>query len=131
MAHDSAAMGHGAQAAHGSGHEEHPPTTIKQYVLIGVVLTVITIVELWLSYSPFPDGLIIALLLILSAVKFGTVVMLFMHLQFDSRLFRFLFFFGLTLASVILLALIALFWTDPHHRSGPPEGATTTQSSGH
>ena len=40
-------MSHEAHVeAHGG---EHPPTTIREYVLIGAVLTVVTAVELWCS----------------------------------------------------------------------------------
>lgn len=92
-----------------SHHTEHPPTTIRQYVLIGLILTAITAVELWLSYSGLPHGPLIAGLLILSAVKFAMVVALFMHLRFDNPLFWRLFVFGLALAASLLLALIALF----------------------
>lgn len=93
-------------------HEEHPPTTLRQYVLIGVVLAAITGVELWLSYSPLARGVMITGLLLLSAVKFATVVALFMHLKFDSKYFTRFFVMGIVLAAVILTALLALFWND-------------------
>lgn len=93
-------------------HEEHPPTTIRQYVLIGLVLAVITGIELWLSYSPLARGVMITGLLLLSAVKFAIVVALFMHLRFDSKHFTRMFVMGLVLAGALLLALVALFWND-------------------
>ena len=103
MEHEAAAHGHG---------NEHPPTTIRQYVIIGAILTAITVVELWLSYSGFADAVLIGGLIALSAVKFGIVVALFMHLKFDSPLFRRMFMFGLVLAACIMLALMALFAND-------------------
>ena len=92
---------------------EHPPTTIRQYVLIGAILTILTLIELWLSYSGLPHGPLIAALLVFSAIKFAIVVALFMHLRFDNRLFTRMFLFGLVLAGSLLLALLGLF-SDNH-----------------
>ncbi|MBM4443379.1 MAG: cytochrome C oxidase subunit IV family protein [Candidatus Rokubacteria bacterium] len=83
----------------------------RQYVIIGVILTIITAIELWISYSPLGD-LIIPLLIVLSAAKFIAVVAFFMHLRFDHQLLTRFFVFGFALAAAILFALIALFWTD-------------------
>lgn len=92
--------------------EGHPPSTIRQYVATGVILTAITAVELFISYSALPHGLMITLLIGLSAVKFAIVVAIFMHLKFESGLLTRLFMFGLVLAASILVALITLFWND-------------------
>lgn len=92
--------------------EGHPPSTIRQYVLTGAILTAITVVELFISYSSLSDSLMVALLIALSAVKFAIVVAVFMHLRFENGLLTRLFMFGLVLAAFILLALIALFGND-------------------
>lgn len=91
----------------------HPLPSIgpRQYVVIGVILTVITAIELWVSYSGLGD-LIIPTLLILSAVKFIVVVAYFMHLRFDHPILTRFFVFGFVLATAILFALISMFWTD-------------------
>lgn len=103
--------------------EEPPPSTIRQYVLTGAILTAITAVELWLSYSSLPQGLMVSLLIALSAVKFGIVVAIFMHLKFENGLLTRLFLFGLVLAAAILIALITLFWNDSTDAvGGIPEG---------
>lgn len=94
-----------AAETHGS------PLKPRQYLLIGLILTVITAVELWVSYSSL-GSLLVPILIILSAVKFVIVVALFMHLKFESRIFTTMFLFGLLLGGAILIALIALFWTD-------------------
>ncbi|MDA0364536.1 MAG: cytochrome C oxidase subunit IV family protein [Chloroflexi bacterium] len=83
----------------------------RQYVMIGVILTVITAIELWVSYSSL-GNLIIPVLLILSAVKFIVVVAFFMHLRFDHPALTRFFVFGFVLATAILFALISLFWND-------------------
>lgn len=112
------------------GGEVHPPSTIRQYVLTGLILTVITVVELFLSYSSLPTGLMVTLLIGLSAVKFATVVAIFMHLKFEQGLLTRLFLFGLVLAASIMLALIALFWNDTTDAvGGVPEGQTQSSSA--
>ncbi len=93
-------------------HGEHPPTTIREYVLIGIVLTVVTAVELWVSYSGMSFGLLVGVLMVLSAFKFAVVVAMFMHLRFENGLLWRLFSFGLILGTAIILALTALFWND-------------------
>ena len=100
-------------------HSEHAAPqqhglTPRQYLLIGAVLTVITVIELWISYSPL-GGLILPLLLVLSAVKFAIVVAYFMHLRFESGLMARIFVGSLILATLILFALLALFWGDLAH----------------
>ena len=86
----------------------------RQYLLIGVVLTVITLVELWISLSltVILGRLVIPLLLVLSAIKFATVVAWFMHLRFESGLMARIFVGSLVLAALILTALLFIFWGD-------------------
>ena len=103
-------MTHQTHAA--EAHGEHPPTTIREYILIGIVLTVVTAVELWVSYSGMSFTLMVAVLMVLSAFKFGVVVSMFMHLRFEHGLLFRLFSFGLVLGTAMILALTALFWND-------------------
>ena len=66
-------------------HDEHPTTTIREYLLIGLLLSVITAVELVMSlYEDALGVILIPGLLIFSAIKFVIVVAMFMHLKFDS-----------------------------------------------
>lgn len=100
-------MEHQQTAAH---HEEHPPTTIRQYIYIGLILAVITAVELYLTEGmTLPFWPLVWLLIILSTAKFIIVVALFMHLRFDHPLFTRLFVFGMLLATALMIALLALF----------------------
>ena len=91
--------------------EEHEGLNPRQYIMIGLLLTVITVVELVASYSELGDALI-PILVILSAVKFVIVVAFYMHLKFEARLFTMMFVGPLILAGLVLIALVALFWND-------------------
>jgi len=98
------------QAEHTAGH--HP--TFKQYVLIAIILFAITIVEFLLIWdrAGIQDDLgaaKIPLLIGLSVVKFYTVIMFYMHLKFDSKLFTYIFIGGLALAFMVGLAMLGLF----------------------
>ena len=103
-----------AAETHGS------PLGPREYILIGLGLTVITVVELIASYQELGSALV-PILIVLSAVKFVIVVALFMHLKFESRLFTVMFLFGILLGSAILIALISLFWNDPSDAVGGVE----------
>ena len=85
--------------------------TVCGYVIVGAILTVITAVELAASYADLGD-LLIPILAVLSAVKFAMVVAYFMHLRFDDAILTRFFLMGLVLAFFVMVALLALFWTD-------------------
>jgi len=97
-------------AAASSDHvHEHP--TWKQYKWVAFWLTLITVVEVWLYYVPSfkATGAFVPTLLILSAVKFTVVVLFYMHLKYDHKLFRALFTGPLAIAMTTILALLLLF----------------------
>ncbi len=87
--------------------ETHPP--IRTYLVIAAVLAVITTVEISVFYVTWLARFLVPILLVLSAAKFALVVMFFMHLRFDSRVFTGLFVGPLAIAIAIILALMALF----------------------
>ena len=97
-----------AAEAH-TDHVEHPewPT----YWKVGLFLTIITVVEVWAYYIPafVASKLFVPSLLIMSAVKFATVVMFYMHLRYDHKLFRALFTGPLLIAVATLIGLLFLF----------------------
>lgn len=92
---------------------ERPHPGPKQYVGVAIVLAVITLVEVILFYVEMPDVALVAGLVTLSAVKFGMVVGWFMHLRFDSVLFRRLFITGLALAMGVYLAALLMLGLRP------------------
>jgi cytochrome c oxidase subunit IV len=110
--------GHGAQAhgappagGHAAAHGAHAHPTWKQYKWVALILTLITVVEVWVYYIPsfVASKLFVPSLLIMSAVKFAIVVMYYMHLKYDARLFRALFTGPLIIAVVTIISLLFLF----------------------
>ncbi len=103
-------MSHGG--THAQQAEEQHGLTPRQYVGIGLALTVITIVELAASLWVDLGDFLIPLLIVLSAVKFVVVVAFFMHLYFEQRVLTRVFAGSFFLAGGVLIALLALFWND-------------------
>ena len=87
---------------------EHP--TWKQYKWVALILTVITIVEVWAYYIPsfVASAWFVPALLIMSAAKFIIVVAFYMHLKYDHKLFRALFTGPLIIAMATLIGLLFL-----------------------
>ena len=91
-------------------HEGRHPT-FKQYVFIAIVLFVITAVEFLIIVPKSLQGapVVLAPLILLSAVKFAIVIMYYMHLRFDHKLLSIVFLSGLVLAFAAFSALMLLF----------------------
>ena len=85
-------------------HAEHHPGPLE-YLQIGAILFIITALEVGLYYLDMSDNAMVALLILLSLAKFSLVVLWFMHLKFDSRLFTILFATGL-LGTAILFSIV-------------------------
>ena len=117
MATDTIPAEAGTHPADAEAGHHHP--TERQYVMVAIVLAAITAVEVALYYVD-TGALNVPLLLILAVVKFVAVVGYFMHLKFDSRLFRNLFVTGLILAIVVYAVFLAtlgvLPWDRGDHR---------------
>lgn len=99
-------MSHAHDATH--GHDSHalPHSHQKQYIILGVVLSIVTGIELLIPFvKDVPDvwkntkEVWAPLLVLLSVFKFGAVVGDFMHLRTDRFLYKILF------VSPLLLAL--------------------------
>ena len=91
-------------------HFEHHPTW-QTYLIVGFVLVLITAVEVAAYYIPAwtNSRVYVPSMLILSAVKFATVVMFYMHLKYDHKLFRALFTGPFIIAIITITALLFLF----------------------
>lgn len=88
---------------------EHP--TWKQYKWVALILTLITIFEVIAYYMPsfVASPAFVPTLLIMSAAKFAIVVLFYMHLKYDHRLFRGLFTGPLIIAMATIVSLLFLF----------------------
>src|SRR5690349_6612613 len=109
-----------AESSHGHGEShaaEHAHPGPRTYTLIGVVLAIITVLEVYLYTQEAVRAILVPLLLVLSAAKFATVVGAYMHLKFDHPLFLGVFGFGLLVAASVITALMFLFgqYPLPHH----------------
>ncbi|HEX6938326.1 MAG TPA: cytochrome C oxidase subunit IV family protein [Longimicrobiales bacterium] len=91
------------------GHEEHAHPGAKTYVLVAAILTIITAAEVAVFYVPALEAALAYILISLSAAKFCLVVMFYMHLRFDSKIFSGVFVAPLTLAILMVISLILLF----------------------
>jgi cytochrome c oxidase subunit 4 len=96
---------HGASAgAHGAGHPSP-----KEYIRIGVILGVLTALEIAASYAGVTGSILIPTLFFLAVVKFALVVLWFMHLKFDDRRYARFFVMGLSGAAVLYLVVLISF----------------------
>jgi cytochrome c oxidase subunit IV len=97
---------------------EQGHATVKTYIVIGVILTVITGLEVWISYIPAIASThwFAPLLIALSALKFALVVMFYMHLKFDHKLFSLSFFAPMVLAVTVIISIITLFRVLPQYK---------------
>ncbi|HVE78200.1 MAG TPA: cytochrome C oxidase subunit IV family protein [Gemmatimonadaceae bacterium] len=102
-----------AHAGHGAAHHpgEHAHPTWSTYWKVATILTIITAVEVWVYYIPafVASRAFIPSLLIMSAAKFVIVVMFYMHLKYDHKLFRALFTGPLVIAMATIVGLLFLF----------------------
>jgi len=100
-------MGHAAPNLLPGEIRAHPDPW--QYVVVAVVLSVITAVEIAVSYTEgdIPDGLIVVLLLAMMVMKFILVASWFMHLRTDKPVFKRLFIVGAIAAPVLYLVVLA------------------------
>jgi cytochrome c oxidase subunit 4 len=105
------------QMAHEGGHElelEHAHPGPRTYVIIGVILAIITMAEVWAYTQQSLKPILVPVLLILSATKFAIVVGFYMHLRYDNRLFTGVFGFGLLVAASVITAFLFLFGQYPY-----------------
>jgi cytochrome c oxidase subunit 4 len=91
-----------------TAHRTHP--TPAMYWGIAVFLAAVTAIEIAVPSTSALDPVKVPLLWALAIIKFGTVVMFFMHLRYDKKLYRTLFLFGVI--GVVPLMLIVLLTMD-------------------
>jgi cytochrome c oxidase subunit IV len=108
-------------STHGElAHHEEAHASNQTYVRVAFILAAITIIEVAIWYIEAARTFLVPALLILSLTKFLMVVGFFMHLKYDHRLFRFMFFSGLVITLGVYLAMLAMFWTSHYFAPLPP-----------
>jgi len=90
-------------------HKESSHPGVGTYLTVAGVLTVITLVEVGIFYVPAFAGFLAPVLLVLSGTKFALVVMFYMHLKTDHKLFTAIFTIPLMIAVAVGIALLFLF----------------------
>jgi len=90
---------------------EHAHPSGATYLKVAAILTLITVIEVWAYYIPalVSSPLFNPSLLIMSAAKFAIVVLFYMHLKYDHKLFKALFTGPLIVATGTIFALLFLF----------------------
>jgi cytochrome c oxidase subunit 4 len=94
-------------AAHAADSHGHPNPF--QYVMVGLVLVVLTAIEVGLSYleGEVSNAILVTLLIVFMIVKFGLVALYFMHLKHDTAMFRRFFVLGIGAAIVLYAVVLA------------------------
>ncbi len=93
-------------------HAEHAHPSQQVYVRIAIILGIITGVEVAIYYIPALSGVLVPALLVLSAIKFVTVVGYFMHLKFDSPMLTFIFSSALIVSIILFIGLWVIMHFD-------------------
>lgn len=106
---------------HGHGHDDHGGEHVhshkKQYIILGVVLTIVTAVELIILPDVigevFSQSMLNWILVVLSVFKLMAVIGVFMHLKDDRRIYSIMFVSPLIMAVLMILilgAMVSLHW---------------------
>lgn len=86
----------------------HHPTP-RTYVWVAVILAIVTAAEVGIYYIEGIQSLLVPMLMIFAVIKFVLVALYFMHLKFDSRMFRNLFITGIILALAVFGVVLVWF----------------------
>ncbi len=80
------------------------------YVKIALFLAIVTAAEVAMSYTiDFWGPLFLPVLIAMMLVKFFVVILFFMHLRFDNRLFSIMFYLGMILAIGVYVVMLFSF----------------------
>jgi cytochrome c oxidase subunit 4 len=101
-------MSHPSTHRAADDHEETSHASVRTYIMVAVILTLITAMEFAAIYIRQLTPILIPLLLVLSAGKFALVALFFMHLRYEPRTLSVIFTGSLVIAVGIALALMTL-----------------------
>ncbi len=99
--------------AHREHEELHHHPTPRKYVWIAVILAVVTAFEVAVYYVPALEDFLVPMLVVFATIKFIMVALYFMHLKFDSKIFRRFFVTGIVLAFFVFTVVLVLFVFGP------------------
>lgn len=80
----------------------------RDYWVIALILAAITAGEVSVAYLD-ADAIVVPTLLVMAAAKFFLVVAWYMHLRFEAKLYRRLFYIGLAAAPILFGAVLFTF----------------------
>ena len=102
-----------AAARDTSQHQaEHAHPSDWQYIKIALLLAVLTALEVFTYFESvhnLSDAVLYVVLTVLMVLKFVYVVAWFMHLKFDSMIFRRVFQVGIAMALAVYLIMLTAF----------------------
>jgi cytochrome c oxidase subunit 4 len=105
MSAQATGQAHAAERSEPAGHEH---ASVRTYVRVAVILTLVTGLEVGVIYIRALTPIVVPLLLVMAAAKFALVVMFFMHLRYDARALTTLFLGPLVIATLLGVALMTL-----------------------
>ena len=91
---------------------EHAHPSDWQYIKIALLLAVLTALEVFTYFESvhnLSDAVLYVVLTVLMVLKFVYVVAWFMHLKFDSMIFRRVFQVGIVMALAVYLIMLTAF----------------------
>ena len=86
---------------------------------IALILGVLTMLEVSTYFvEDASTTMLVITLFPMMIIKFGTVILYFMHLKYDNPLFKRVFLFGLILAVIVFMIMMTTFnyWWDDYFR---------------
>jgi len=94
---------------HHPAHDHHVPSD-NYFIKVALFLAVLTAVETSTYWWPSSlSSFATPTLLVLMAIKFWTIIRIFMHLKFDSPIFSVMFYIGLGLALFVYIVYLFTF----------------------
>jgi cytochrome c oxidase subunit 4 len=91
---------------------------VGTYLRVFAVLVIVTVNEVGVFYVPVFQPFLVPVLLVLSGLKFGLVVLFYMHLKSDSRVYAVVFGGPLLLVTAVMIGLLLLFYGARRLRAG-------------
>lgn len=95
--------------AHAAEAEEEEHASNRTYLGVAGILAVLTALEVMVFYVEALAPVLVPILVVMMIGKFALVVMYFMHLRYDPGILTGLFTGALTVATAIVIAMMALY----------------------